>query len=85
MLHSKLRGMKVVGLERDPKAPTGRDTIAQGNALGPRMPTAPQALKGRNKQWQRTPGIAPLQGLLDVGGKHSRGVAPGYSISPRWG
>lgn len=65
------------------KAPTGRHTKAQGNALGNRI-TMSQALKGRNK----AAGTANQLSLLRpfrTSSSRTQGVALGYPIAPRWG
>jgi hypothetical protein len=55
-----------------PEAPTGRNNIAQGNALGADLPQKTGALKGRNIGH-----VAPLQGSSSISGG-SQGVALGY-------
>ena len=65
-------------------APTGPHAIAQGNALGI-QPSQLSALKGRNVGRAFSfPPVPPLQGGIPLE-YDSRGDAPGYRISPRWG
>jgi hypothetical protein len=64
---------------RNKKAPTGRDSIAQGATLGQGNYTA-QALKGRYKNLS----YLALSGLIHLP-ESTQGCTLGYNISPRWG
>ena len=64
-------------------APRGRDSKAQGNALGESIASAFAALKGRNlRGWYAS--YAPL-GLDHRLCEVTQGVALGFRVSPRWG
>jgi N-acyl-D-amino-acid deacylase len=68
------------------KAPTGRHTKAQGNALGNHIQMS-QALKGRNNAAETAKRLSLLRPFRAAGFRHTRtqGVALGYSIAPGWG
>ncbi|MBI1766579.1 MAG: prolyl oligopeptidase family serine peptidase [Acidobacteria bacterium] len=68
------------------KAPTGRHTKAQGNALGKRNITS-EALKGRNNAAWSANQLSILRPFRAASFHHTRtqGIALGYPIAPRWG
>lgn len=62
-----------------PEAPTGRNIIAQGRALGVDLPSKTGALKGRNIGH-----VTPLQGSSSIAGR-AQGLALGYHRLPLQG
>jgi hypothetical protein len=79
---SALSPDKVVVQDTLVSAPKGRDSIAQGEALGGDAPMTLKALKGRDNDAAR-PGRCALLGLANGAGPPlPQGFALGYRVAP---